>query len=236
MQAEGQLVAKISVGLNGFGEAERDLVGHLGDRVSSPAQEDVFEAERLDEGLAFQQESDPFKQEKAAVQVASFKALKNPTCGLNTAFVSDHGARHAWNHCMRIPIHVLRAGIGLGMPSARPFGEGDGFHKVVALMDRLAVRNGGKAVEKSDAQPPSVGVGSVRVKGLGQPVGGDVEQQAMGHIVHSTTEPFLVNLKRVVTEVHSVGHDQIDHGVEVAVKHAAVNAQNTEAFFEQLVR
>ena len=136
---------------------------------------------------------------------------------------------------MRVPIHVLRTGIGLCMPSTRPFGEGDGLYEVVTLVHRLAVRNGGKAVEKSDAQPPSVGVGGVRVKGLGQPVGCDVEQQAMGHVVHSTTEPFLVNLKRVITEVHAVGNDEVDHGVEVAVKHAAINAEDTEAFFEQLV-
>ena len=58
----------------------------------------------------------------------------------------------------------------------------------------------------------------------------------MGHVVHSTTEPFLVNLKRVITEVHAVGNDEVDHGVEVAVKHAAINAEDTEAFFEQLVR
>ena len=186
--------------------------------------------------MALQQESDPFKQEKATVQVAAFKTLKNPTCGLNAAFVGDHGARHAWDHSVRVPIHVLRTGIGLCMPSTRPFGEGDGLYEVVTLVHRLAVRNGGKAVEKSDAQPPSVGVGGVRVKGLGQPVGCDVEQQAMGHVVHSTTEPFLVNLKRVITEVHAVGNDEVDHGVEVAVKHAAINAEDTEAFFEQLVR
>ena len=63
-----------------------------------------------------------------------------------------------------------------------------------------------------------------------------MEQQAVRHLVHSAMKPFLVNLKRVVTEVHSVRDDQVDHRVQMAVEHASVDAENSEAFFEQSMR
>ena len=74
------------------------------------------------------------------------------------------------------------------------------------------------------------------VEGLSQPVGGDVEQQPMGNVVHASTQPLLMNLKRVVAEVHPVGNDEIDHRVEVPVKHASVDVENAQAFLEQTVR
>ena len=150
--------------------------------------------------------------------------------------MSNHRAGHARDHCMRIPIHVLGPRIGLSVPGSRAFSKRDGFDEVVALVDGLAVGDGGQSVEQRDTQPPSVGVGSVRVKGLSQPIGCDMEQQAVRHLVHSAMKPFLVNLKRVVTEVHSVRDDQVDHRVQMAVEHASVDAENSEAFFEQSMR
>ena len=146
------------------------------------------------------------------------------------------GAGHARHHGVRVPIHVLWTGIGLGVPGARSFGQGDGFHEVIALVNRLPVRHRCKPVEQRDAQPPAVGVGRVGVKGLSQPVGGDVEQQPMGNVVHASTQPLLMNLKRVVAEVHPVGNDEIDHRVEMPVKHASVDVENAQAFLEQTVR
>ena len=98
----------------------------------------------------------------------------------------NDGAGHARHHGVWVPVHVLRAGIGLGMPRSGAFGQGDGFHEVVALVNRLTVRNGGQTVEQGNAQPPAVGVGCVWVKSLGQPVSGDVEEQAMGDVVHAS--------------------------------------------------
>ena len=92
MEAKGQLVTEITVGLNRFGQAERDLVGHLGNGVSSSSQKEFFQAQRFDEGFAFQEQADPFKQEEAAVQITALKALQDPTSGLDAALVSDHGA------------------------------------------------------------------------------------------------------------------------------------------------
>ena len=137
---------------------------------------------------------------------------------------------------MWVPIHVLRTCIGLRMPSARTFGQGDGFNQVIALVHRLAVRNGRQSIEQGNAEPPAIGVGGVRVERLGEPVGCNVEQQAMGHIVHPTAQPFLMNFKGVVAEVHAMRDNQVHHGVEMAVKHAAVYAENAKTFLEETVR
>ena len=137
---------------------------------------------------------------------------------------------------MWIPIHVLRACVGLRMPSARAFGQGDGFNQVIALVHGLTVRNGRQSIEQGNAEPPAIGVGGVRVERLGEPVGCNVEQQAMGHIVHPTAQPFLMNFKGVVAEVHAMRDNQVHHGVEMAVKHAAVNAEDAETFLEETVR
>ena len=145
-------------------------------------------------------------------------------------------AGHARHHGVRVPVHVLRACIRLGVPGTGTFSQGDGFHEVVALVDRLTVRHRRQAVEQCDAQPPAVGVGCVGIEGLGQPVGGDVEEQAMSNIVHASAQPLLMNFKRVVAEVHAVRNDEVDHRVEVAVKHASVDVQDAQALLEETVR
>ena len=52
-------------------------------------------------------------------------------------------------------------------------------------------------------------------------------------VVHASTQPFLMDFKRVVAEVHAVGNNQVHHRVEMTVKHATVDAQNAKTFLEK---
>ena len=45
-----------------------------------------------------------------------------------------------------------------------------------------------------------------------------------------------MNFKRVVAEVHAVRNDEVNHRVEVAVKHASVDVEDAQTLFEQTVR
>lgn len=137
---------------------------------------------------------------------------------------------------MRVPIHVLRAGLRRGVPRARPFTQRDGFHQMVPLVNGLAVRDSGQPVEESNAKPPSIGVGCMRVKGLGQPVRCDAKQQPSRQFIKPFVQPFFMNFKRVIGQVHPVRNDGIHHRVQMTVKHTAVEVQETKARFKQLVR
>jgi hypothetical protein len=76
----------------------------------------------------------------------------------------------------------------------------------------------------------------VWVKGLRQPIGSDVKQEAVGHIVHSPTEPLLVDLEGVVREVHPMRNDEVHHRVQVAVKHPSVDGEDSKTFLKQPMR
>ena len=228
-------MSKISVSFDGFCQTQRHPIGHLGYGVRCSSQEDIFQTERFDEWRPFKQQADPFQKQQSAVNVTVFKTLKQPSCRLNPALMSDDGTGHARDHGMRVPIHVLRTSIRLSVPGSRSLSQCNGFNQVIAVMNWLAVRNGCKPVDQRDAQPPSNGVGCMRVKGLGEPVRRDVEQQAMSHIIKSALQPFLMNFIRVIGQIHSMWNDEIDHRVEMTVKHTTIDVQNTQALLKQSV-
>ena len=71
---------------------------------------------------------------------------------------------------------------------------------------------------------------------MGEPVGCDVKEEAVCDVVHASAQPLLMNFKRVVAEVHAVRNDEVNHRVEVAVKHASVDVQDAQTLFEKTVR
>tara|TARA_B100000900_G_scaffold241534_1_gene205390 strand:+ start:927 stop:1091 length:165 start_codon:yes stop_codon:yes gene_type:complete len=54
----------------------------------------------------------------------------------------------------------------------------------------------------------------------------------MSDIIHPSTQPLLMDFKRVIAQIHSVRDKELHDGVEVSVKHAAVNAKDAKSFFE----
>ena len=104
---------------------------------------------------------------------------------------------------------------------------------MVALVNGLTVGCGGEPVDQRDAEPPTVGVGCMGIKSLSQPIRSDMKQQAMSYLVHSPFQPLLMYFEGVIAQVHSMRDDEVNHGVEMAVKHASIDVQNAEALFKQ---
>ena len=97
MQPKSKLMAKVPIGFNRLCKAQRDTIGHFTNRVACTTQQDFFQPERFDERFAFKQQTNPFKQQQATVQIAAFQPFQQPPGRLHPALVSDDGAGHSGN-------------------------------------------------------------------------------------------------------------------------------------------
>ena len=167
VQPKSELMAEVSVGFDGFRQAQRDLVGHLPHGVEARRKK-FLQAERLDERLAFTT-SEP-------TPTATDDGPNHRPRGARGPIVRHHPpvsydrAGHARNHGVRIPIHVLGPSIRLGVPRIGSFRQSDGFDEVVALMHGLSVRTVASPLSKAMLNHHR----SVLVRGdrtLGEPIG-----------------------------------------------------------------
>jgi hypothetical protein len=63
MKAKSQLMAKISVGFNRFGQAQCDLIGYFANGIARSPHEDVLQTQWFNERLPFEQQTNPFEQQ-----------------------------------------------------------------------------------------------------------------------------------------------------------------------------
>ena len=106
---------------------------------------------------------------------------------------------------------------------------------MVALVNRLTVWSRCKPIDECNGKPPPIGVRSARVKRLSQPIGCYAEQHTLCHIIGTAPQPFLVNFERIIAQIHSVRHDEIDNRRKVPIEHANISMQHGETLRNQIL-
>ena len=106
---------------------------------------------------------------------------------------------------------------------------------MVTLVNRLTVWSRSKPIDKGNGKPPPIGVRSARVKRLSQPISCNAEQHTLCHIIGTPSQPFLVDFERIIAQIHSMRHDEIDDRRQVSIKHANISMQHGKALGNQIL-